>query len=107
MTNLVSASARSANWNVATGTALAEWVRCLTKAGGLCPPYWRQERSMGCPVPRDRRLHADDPRLDAVWDKCAELKMPVSLHVADHPSCWRPLGPTQERTPDFQHFNLY
>jgi hypothetical protein len=32
--------------------------------------------------------------------------MPVNVHIADHPSCWRPLGPHQERTPDFQHFNL-
>lgn len=38
---------------------------------------------------------------------CAGLGLPVNFHVADHPSCWRPLGPKQERTPDFQHFNLY
>jgi predicted TIM-barrel fold metal-dependent hydrolase len=58
-------------------------------------------------TPRNRRMHPDDPRLDAVWEKCAELKLPVSLHVADHPSCWRPLGLHQERTPDFQTFSLY
>ncbi len=57
--------------------------------------------------PPGKSLHLDDPRLDPLWRKCAELKLPVNLHVADHPSCWRPLGPTQERTPDFQHFNLY
>lgn len=55
----------------------------------------------------NKRLHPDDPRLDAFWDKCAELKMPVNLHVADHPSCWTPLDVFQERTPDYQHFNLY
>ena len=58
-------------------------------------------------LPRDKRLHFDDPRLDPVWEKCAELKLPVNVHIADHPSCWRPLGPHQERTPDFQHFNQY
>ena len=58
-------------------------------------------------LPRDQRLHFDDQRLDPVWDKCAELKLPVNVHIADHPSCWRPLGPHQERTPDFQHFNQY
>ncbi|MFB3826185.1 MAG: amidohydrolase family protein [Bryobacteraceae bacterium] len=56
---------------------------------------------------RAQRLHIDDKRLAAAWEKCAELKLPVNLHIADHPSCWRPLGPRQERTPDFQHFNLY
>ena len=47
------------------------------------------------------------PRLDAVWKKCAELRIPANVHIADHPSCWQPLGPNQERTPDFQHFNQY
>jgi predicted TIM-barrel fold metal-dependent hydrolase len=28
-------------------------------------------------------MHPDDERMDAVWDKCGELGMPVSLHVAD------------------------
>ncbi|HUE42018.1 MAG TPA: amidohydrolase family protein [Candidatus Sulfotelmatobacter sp.] len=28
-------------------------------------------------------MHPDDARMDAIWDKCAELGMPVSLHVAD------------------------
>ena len=58
-------------------------------------------------LPREKRLHPDDPRLDAVWRKCAELKIPANVHIADHPSCWQPLGPKQERTPDFQHFNQY
>jgi uncharacterized protein len=58
-------------------------------------------------LPHEKRLHPDDVRLDAFWDKCAELKMPVSLHVADHPSCWTPLDVYQERTPDYQHFNKY
>jgi predicted TIM-barrel fold metal-dependent hydrolase len=58
-------------------------------------------------LPREKRLHPDDPRLDAVWRKCAELRIPANVHIADHPSCWQPLGPHQERTPDFQHFNQY
>ena len=58
-------------------------------------------------LPRDRRLHIDDHRLDRFWEKCAELNLPVSLHVADHASCWKPLGPTQERPPEFDHMNLY
>jgi len=58
-------------------------------------------------LPRGQRLHPDDPRLDPLWKKCAELRIPANVHIADHPSCWRPLGPNQERTPDFQHFNLY
>jgi uncharacterized protein len=58
-------------------------------------------------IPSNERLHVDDERLDAFWEKCAELKMPVSLHVADHPSAWTPLDVFQERTPDYQHFSQY
>jgi predicted TIM-barrel fold metal-dependent hydrolase len=29
------------------------------------------------------KMHPDDPRMDALWQKCGELGMPVSLHVAD------------------------
>ena len=28
-------------------------------------------------------MHPDDERMDALWEKCGELDMPVSLHVAD------------------------
>ena len=58
-------------------------------------------------LPENKRLHPDDERLDAFWEKCGELKMPINLHVADHPSCWTPLDIYQERTPDYQHFNQY
>jgi uncharacterized protein len=33
--------------------------------------------------PRVNGLHPDDPRMDALWDKCAELGMPVNLHMSD------------------------
>jgi predicted TIM-barrel fold metal-dependent hydrolase len=59
----------------------------------------------GALLPRDKRLHVDDRRLDLFWQKCAELKMPVNLHIADHPSAWQPDDETQERTPAFQRFN--
>jgi predicted TIM-barrel fold metal-dependent hydrolase len=28
-------------------------------------------------------MHSDDARMDPVWEKCGELGMPISLHVAD------------------------
>lgn len=89
--------------------AVAELVRCFNKGargvGEITDKGWGFTRDKN--LPRDKRLHPDDPRLDAFWEKCAELKMPVNLHVADHPSCWTPLDVYQERTPDYQHFNQY
>jgi len=88
-----------------------ELVRCYEKGargvGELSDKGWGLGGSAKNPLPRDKRLHPDDPRLDLFWEKCAELKLPANLHIADHPSCWQPLGPHQERTPDFQTFNLY
>lgn len=87
--------------------AAAELERCYRKGargvGELSDKGWGLQ---GGQPPLDERLHFDDPRLEPFWKKCAELKMPVNFHVADHPSCWQPLGPNQERTPDFQHFNM-
>ena len=36
-------------------------------------------------------VHPDDLRLDAVWEKAAELRMPVSLHVADPIWMYQPM----------------
>jgi predicted TIM-barrel fold metal-dependent hydrolase len=42
-------------------------------------------------------LKIDDPRLDAVWEKCGELRMPVSIHVADPKAFWEPFNESNER----------
>jgi uncharacterized protein len=36
-------------------------------------------------------MHPDDPRMDAVWEKAAELRMPISLHVADPIWMYQPM----------------
>ncbi len=42
-------------------------------------------------------LRIDDPKLDAMWAKCGELGMPVSIHVADPKAFWLPYDDTNER----------
>ena len=36
-------------------------------------------------------MHPDDPRVDAIWEKAAELHLPVSLHVADPIWMYQPM----------------
>jgi len=39
------------------------------------------------------RIDWDDPRLEPVWNKLEELKMPINWHVGDPSRYWRPQGP--------------
>jgi len=86
--------------------AAAELERCYGK--GARGVGELSEKGWGYGVvrtARNQRLHPDDARLDPFFRKCAELKMPVNIHVSDHPSNWKPLGVHQERSPSYQHFN--
>jgi hypothetical protein len=42
-------------------------------------------------------LNIDDPKLDPVWDRCGDLNLPVSIHVADPRAFWLPYDETNER----------
>jgi uncharacterized protein len=44
-----------------------------------------------------KRVAVDDPRLDAIWAKCGELKIPVLIHTADPKSFWDPVDEHNER----------
>lgn len=44
-----------------------------------------------------KRVPIDDPRLDAIWAKCGELKIPVLIHAADPQPFWGPEDNTNER----------
>ncbi len=41
-------------------------------------------------------MHPDDPRMDPLFEKCAELKLPVSLHVADPIWMYEPMDSTND-----------
>ena len=46
---------------------------------------------------KGNRVAVDDPRLDPIWDKCAELNIPVLIHTADPKSFWDPMDEHNER----------
>src|SRR5262245_38435727 len=41
-------------------------------------------------------IKVDDPKLDAVWQRCGELNMPVSIHIADPRAFWLPYDDKNE-----------
>ena len=44
-----------------------------------------------------KRVTVDDARLDAVWKKAGELKIPVLIHTADPKPFWDPMDENNER----------
>lgn len=44
-----------------------------------------------------KRVAVDDPRLDVLWQTAAELRVPVTIHVADPVAFFQPLNPDNER----------
>jgi predicted TIM-barrel fold metal-dependent hydrolase len=43
------------------------------------------------------RIAIDDERLIPIWEKCAELQIPVLIHSADPKSFWDPMDSSNER----------
>lgn len=41
-------------------------------------------------------MHVDDPRMTALFQKCAELKMPVNIHVAEPMWMYEPMDSTND-----------
>ena len=44
-----------------------------------------------------KRITVDDSRLDPVWKKAGELKIPILIHTADPKSFWDPMDDKNER----------
>ncbi|MDB5190599.1 MAG: amidohydrolase family protein [Segetibacter sp.] len=44
-----------------------------------------------------KRVAVDDERLDAIWNKCGELKIPVLIHTAAPKQFWQPLNNNNQR----------
>lgn len=79
-------------WGEAAAKKLEEDVK--NGANGL-----KIYKSLGFSVKdNDGKLVAvDDPRLDPIWKKAGELKIPVLIHTADPKSFWDPMDEHNER----------
>jgi uncharacterized protein len=56
-------------------------------------------KNLGFSVKDDKgnRVPVDDARLDAIWRKAGELKIPVIIHTADPKPFWDPMDESNER----------
>jgi predicted TIM-barrel fold metal-dependent hydrolase len=51
-----------------------------------------------------QRVHVDDPEFDPVWDKCAELKISVMIHIAEPSAFFDPWDYHNERWLELKQF---
>jgi len=63
--------------------AVAELERCYKMGARGVGELGDKGKGLFYSEPEAWGMHADDPRMDALFEKCAELSMPVSIHVAD------------------------
>jgi len=73
------------------GSAVQELVRCHDAgAKGIGEIH---DKGMGLRSGKSatHNVHPDNPRVDAIWEKAAELRLPVSLHVADPIWMYQPM----------------
>lgn len=70
-------------------------LKDLKSKGSVGLKLWKNMTLMG----REnfgKNLRLDDPHFDPIWRGCAEMGLPVIIHVADPPCFFRPTDPTNE-----------
>ncbi len=54
------------------------------------------DKGKGISYNRKPTIHPDDPRMDTLFEKCADLQLPVNLHVADPIWMYQPMDSTND-----------
>ncbi len=80
-------------WSVRAAKQVEEDV----KAGAQGLKIYKNLGFSGTKDTDGKRVAVNDPRLDPIWAKCGELKIPVIIHTADPKSFWDPLDRYNER----------
>ena len=86
-----------ANWDQPDFSAQA--VKQIEEGHRLGAAGFKEFKRLGLYL-RDGQGHlikVDDPKLDPMWERCGELQMPVSIHVADPRAFWLPYDDRNER----------
>jgi predicted TIM-barrel fold metal-dependent hydrolase len=63
--------------------AVAELVRCYRKGARGVGELGDKGKGLFYCKPQAWGMHSDDPRMDPLFEKCAELGMPVNIHIGE------------------------
>ena len=86
--------------------AVAELERCVELGGrgvGEISDKGEGIRSGGMTA---KGMHPDDPRMDPIWQKAAELGIPINMHVADPMWMYMPMDATNDGLMTSYHWRL-
>ena len=64
-------------------SAVKELERCRQAGAGGVGEIHDKGKGLRSGKSNAPGMHPDDPRMDGLWNRCGELGLPVSLHVAD------------------------
>ena len=86
-----------ANWDQPDFSAQA--VRQIEEGHRLGAAGFKEFKRLGLYLRNGKGdlIKVDDPKLDAMWERCGQLRMPVSIHVADPKAFWLPYNEKNER----------
>src|SRR6185369_8941470 len=91
-TNISFVDFGSSNWLKNTLEELEKNVR-----SGACGLKLYKDFGMSFKDEKGKIIAIDDVRLDAVWEKCGELHIPVIIHTADPEPFWEKMDEHNER----------
>jgi uncharacterized protein len=80
-----------------SGQKIAAQLEADVKAGALGVGEIMKNFGLAIKKADGTRLKLDDPELDPVWEKAADLKIPVFIHVADPAEFFQPIDYKNER----------
>jgi len=80
-----------------SGQKLAQQLEADVNAGALGVGELMKTFGLYTTKADGSRLHLDDPELDPVWEKAADLHIPVFIHVADPQEFFQPFDYSNER----------
>ena len=76
-------------------TAIAELERCHAAGARGIGELMDKGRGLGS-SPTTFGIHIDNPLMDPLLERCAELRMPVSIHVAEDAWMYEPMDKTND-----------
>ena len=77
-------------------SAVAELERCVGKGAKGVGELGDKGKGLFYGETKAWGMHPDDPRMDPLFEKCAELGLPVNLHVADPIWMYQPMDSTND-----------